>query len=365
MNPKRILADFRVYARSYLRSPEAVFFSLFFPFMLAVMFGLIYSGSGTPSAVALYVVDQDPGNAHTAQVLAELNHSSTVNLHLLPSNTGNLANYLASHSESDGLLLPKGFGDSWWNATHNGTGSVEATVYTNPSDPTSGGIVVGTVNAVLNKESVQFAVEPVHSGSYTPKVIDYTIPGLIGFAILVNPMFSMVTVSSEYKKEKLFKALSLTPLTKGEWLLSKILWHWAMAFISTAILFGTGIALFGAHLTVGWLLLPLILVGTLLFVSLGMLVGSVTKKAETAGFIGNLVTFPMMILGGGFFPVAIQPAWLQPYARIWPLFYIIDGIQAVSVFSNTGQALVDLGIVTVMAVGTFLAAVAAFRWRGE
>ena len=58
------------------------------------------------------------------------------------------------------------------------------------------------------------------------------------------------------------------------------------------------------------------ILGPMLFASLGMLVGTVTKSPETAGVIGNAVTFPMMFLSGTFFPIAHAgvPADLCPCA---------------------------------------------------
>ena len=45
---------------------------------------------------------------------------------------------------------------------------------------------------------------------------------MIGFAILVSPMFALTNISAQYKRDKIFKQLSLTPLTKTDWLLAKI-----------------------------------------------------------------------------------------------------------------------------------------------
>ena len=44
-----------------------------------------------------------------------------------------------------------------------------------------------------------------------------------------------------------------------------------------------------------------------------MLVGTITKNPETAGIIGNIVTFPMMFLGGTFFPISTMPQYLQDH----------------------------------------------------
>ena len=88
----------------------------------------------------------------------------------------------------------------------------------------------GLALSIVNSPDLLFLDEPTtgldpnaRRSARATKYVDFLIPGLVGFSILVSPMFSLVNVSSEYKKNKLFKQLSLTPLTKMEWLISKIL----------------------------------------------------------------------------------------------------------------------------------------------
>lgn len=378
LNPRRVLADLNVYSKSYFRSPEALFFTLFFPFLLVLMFGAIFSGSGT-SAVPIYVQNLDGGNGTTMwfyHALQTNDYLTINNVTLAPGE--NMSTYLAKNSYSEGLVIPPGFGEQLYGERYNVSHGLPAgypvrlAVFTAPVDPAAQGVVETVVgdalNAYQNGATVPFGVAvnlPVTSTTFVPKEIDYEVPGLIGFAILINPMFAMVSLTSEYKRDKLFKALSLTPLTRGEWLGSKILWHWVMSFLSAGILIATGVLVFGAHILLGPLIIVFLLLGPLFFVSLGMLVGTLSKKAETAAFIGNLVTFPMMFLSGAFIPVQEQPAWLQPYAQVWPLYYVISGIQDISVFNNTPAALVDIAIVAVMSAITFVAAISVFKWREE
>jgi ABC-2 type transport system permease protein len=106
-------------------------------------------------------------------------------------------------------------------------------------------------------------------------------------------------------------------------------------------------------------------VGPFFFVSLGMLCGSVAKTPESAALIGNIVTFPMMFLSGTFFSVSGFPPTLQAVAHVLPLYYVIDGMNQVMLFSNTNRALLDLAIVVVSALVVFALAVRLFRWRDE
>jgi ABC-2 type transport system permease protein len=135
--------------------------------------------------------------------------------------------------------------------------------------------------------------------------------------------------------------------------------------VTAGIMIGAGLVLFGAHVTVNLGLIPFLIVGPLLFVSLGMLAGSVAKTPESAALIGNIITFPMMFLSGTFFAVSSFPPALQSFAHVLPLYYVIDGMNQVMLFSNTARALTDAVIVLVIAIVIFLLAIRFFTWRDE
>src|SRR5213594_5034070 len=178
-------------------------------------------------------------------------------------------------------------------------------------------------------------------------------------------MFSMVNISSDYKKSKFFKQLSLTPLTKTEWLTSKMLWYTFLSILSFLLMTTVGTYLFGAHITLSILILPFLVLGPLFFVSLGMLVGTVSKSVESAAVVGNLVKFPMMFLSGTFFPVNTMPQYLQTVAHVLPLFYVIDGLNQVMIYNNIGPMLNDVLVLLVGAVIVFASAVSLFKWRED
>jgi ABC-2 type transport system permease protein len=211
--------------------------------------------------------------------------------------------------------------------------------------------------------AIELQQRNIESQSY--KYIDFLIPGLIGFSVLTSPMFSLVNISSEYKKTKLFKQLSLTPLTKTEWLTSKIIWYIVLGIISFFLMTQVGAALFGAHLDYSLWILPFLVLGPLFFVSLGMLVGMISKSVESAAVVGNLITFPMMFLSGTFFPVSLMPLYLQNIAHVLPLFYLIDGLNQVMVYTNPAQALFDIELILVISAIVFVLAVVFFKWRED
>lgn len=367
---KRIGADFKVFSRGYLRNKFGLFFGLIFPVILILIFGAIFSGNSS-GKIGVYVQNQDTGPFASPQMdvatqfIAALNSSGAISTTMVPASE-DFSQYLASHSASEGIVIPKNFSANYLTAQE-----VNVTVYGNPASSTST-IVTGIVSGIadffnlrLFRGSAIISLRQTTVNTQQTKYVDFLIPGLIGFSILVSPMFSLVNISSEYKKNKLFKQLSLTPLTKMEWLTSKVFWYITLSTTSFLLMVAVGIFLFGAHVTLTPWLIPFLILGPTLFASLGMLVGTITKNPETAGVIGNIVTFPMMFLSGTFFPISIMPDYLQNIAHVLPLFYVIEGLNNVMVYSNITAALVDIAVVAVITIIIFAAAVKLFKWRED
>jgi len=359
-SPKRILADLKLFARGYTRTRIGLFFSIVFPIILILLFGAIFAGGN--NAINVYVQNQDSGSVGGLFVSA-LNNTGTVHT-ILVDNSVSLPQYLLDHSASAGVLIPQAFSQDYFSNS-----SVTVTIYSNPAD-TSSGIVLAIVDGVVNgfnlkgaKPVIQTQSQPIKSAS--AKYIDFLVPGLIGFSVLTSPMFSMVNISSDYKKSKFFKQLSLTPLTKTEWLTSKMVWYTFLSILSFLLMTTVGTYLFGAHIAVSFLILPFLVLGPLFFVSLGMLVGTVSKSVESAAVVGNLITFPMMFLSGTFFPVSQMPAYLQNVAHVLPLFYVIDGLNQVMVYNNLGPMLTDALVLLVASTIVFVLAVSLFKWRED
>ncbi len=357
------MADLSIFGRGYIRSRVGLFFSLIFPIILIVLFGAIFSGSSGP--VNVYVQNKDGSTRISTAFISALNSTNTIKPVSVDA-AQNFTQFLLSHSSPDGIVIPQGFSSQFIAGR-----PVNVSIYGNPAS-TSSAIVSGVTRGVINAFNLKrtggspvIGVKALSIKSQSFKYIDFLVPGLIGFSILTSPMFALVNISSLYKRDKIFKQLSLTPLTKTEWLLSKIIWYIILTIISFLLMTIVGVFAFGAHITLTPAIIPFLVIGPVLFVSLGMLVGTVSNSVESAAVVGNLVTFPMMFLSGTFFPVNTMPAYLQAFAHVLPLFYVIDGLNSVMIYGNYGPALLDLGITLVISVIIFGLAVRFFKWRED
>src|SRR5271157_1772973 len=201
VSAKRTWSDFKVFSRGYLRNKFGLFFGLVFPVILILIFGAIFAGNGS-GTINVYAQNLDTGanpqHDIATNFLSALNSSSTIRVITVDSSQ-NFSKYLADHSSADGIIIPQNF-----SADYIAGNQVNLTVYGNPASSTSG-IVSGTVNGYANGFNLKYfqqkyndttpAIIGITSATVNTqqtKYIDFLIPGLIGFSILVNPMFSLV-----------------------------------------------------------------------------------------------------------------------------------------------------------------------------
>jgi ABC-2 type transport system permease protein len=73
----------------------------------------------------------------------------------------------------------------------------------------------------------------------------------------------------------------------------------------------------------------------------------------------------MMFLSGTFFPIAFMPEYLQTFAHILPLYYIVEGLNNVMVYQNYTGAMIDIAVVAVISLVILVLAVKLFKWRED
>src|SRR4030067_2013124 len=143
---KRLISDFRLFGRGYLRNVAGLFFGLIFPVILILIFGAIFSGNNT-GEVTVYLQDQD-SSAHSGNITHALNSTSILNVQSVEASE-NFTKFLSDHSTSDGIIIPTNF-----SLNYAMQQSINLTVYGNPTQSTNG-IILGTLNGVANAFNLQ------------------------------------------------------------------------------------------------------------------------------------------------------------------------------------------------------------------
>jgi ABC-2 type transport system permease protein len=330
-----------------VRNRSGLFFSLFFPLLFMVIFGLIFGNSGNARA-KLDAVGSGP-------LVSALGRSEAVDLRLVA--TAPEARQAVADGKVDGALVVAG---------------PRATLYYSNTYPAQAASLRGVVQGVADAVNLRATGRPpaltvgafaVESASL--KYIDFLVPGLLAMALCQSAVFGVAGALVSYRERGMFRRLRVTPLPISHFAAARIVAMVLLALAQTVVLLAVGKVAFGIHLGIDLAgLVPLVVLGALCFVTIGFLVGAVSKNEEAAAALGNLITLPMVFLAGVFFPLTTAPAWLREVSRFLPLTYLADGLRDVAIrgesIGATGTALAVLGGVT---VAVALASVRLFRWE--
>jgi ABC-2 type transport system permease protein len=364
----RILADIVGFGKGYMRSKTGAFFAFFFPILLILLFGAIFSSS--TSKVSLPVQNLDDGQ-YSQQILDILNETGLVKIEMISPHE-NMTEYISNESLSLALYIPPGFSDNVsQRLLGEGTGQIALTLYGDPSQST-----FGTVNAALDAAVTALnynlagtipliSYEVRHPGSKQFSFLDFFVPGVVGITVMTNSLYSMTSICASYKSRGYFKLLATTMIQKYEWLVSKFIFYSLLLYVSLFVTFAVGKAAFGLEAQLTPLSLLLIPAGAFLFVSLGMLVGIVIKDPESGAAISNAIGFPMMFLSGSFWPIDSMPMYMQAIARAMPLTYFNDGLRDTMVYGNSAGSVLNLAIVIVIGLVFFVLASKLMSWKEQ
>jgi lipooligosaccharide transport system permease protein len=186
----------------------------------------------------------------------------------------------------------------------------------------------------------------------------FMVPGVISVTIMFWSFFE-TTYSSFVRMyyQRTFDAIMATPLLVEDVIVGEWLWG-----ASKAVMAGTLVlvmmSLFGqVAMPLGLLVIPLTVLGGLLFASVGLVCTAVTPNIDTFNVPMFVVVFPMFLFSGTFFPIDILPGWAMAVALALPLTHVsmlVRGATTGIVPDYWGWSLVYLGGATVIAAVTAL-----------
>jgi ABC-2 type transport system permease protein len=348
--------------KSFVRDRTALFWTLAFPLIFVVTFGLIFSGTPSPTSYGFADLDRTPASGQVRAAFDGIDGVSLV--------AGTADELLAKMRDGDVtavIVVPAGYGDS---VAAKGTPAT-LTVYTDPSQSQADGrtrqlvgFVLGALNQAVSGQppAVVPAFEPIQTNDFN--YLSYLIPSILGMSLMQGGVFAAIPLVADREK-LILKRLGATPLRRWQLVGSNIFVRLFVALAQTLIIVGVGSLLFGLETTGRWLAVGFFVVlGSLTFIAIGYVIASFTRTEEAANGVTQAVQLPMLFLSGIFFPIATMGDALQTVARVLPLTYLGDALRQVMV---EGTPFAPLYVCILVLLGWLVAcfAVAArfFRWQ--
>jgi ABC-2 type transport system permease protein len=358
-------ALFAASVKMFVRNRVALFFSLFLPLIIMLIFGVLnFEGSTT---ISLGIVDQ-ADNEESAALIDGLREFDYLEI----SQGSRDAEFQALEDGDRGfvLVIPPDFERAV-------AGAAGLVAYASTSDPSQAQVgqgllqqAVGTAMVAdmgVSIPDIPGGAAPVTFESVESRdlgYIDFLVPGIVGMTVMQLGLFGVAFGFVQLKRTGALRRLFATPTSPAYFLSAQVASRLVLGYVQVAILIGIGIW-FGLQMFGSWLVLAVIIgLALLIFLAVGFGVAGWAKNEDQAAPVANLISLPMLFLSGVFFPRDAMPDFLRGVTQFMPLTYVNEALRGVM---NDGAGLVDLGPqllgMGVWAVITFVIAVWLFKWE--
>ncbi|MFT4082751.1 MAG: ABC transporter permease [Nocardioides sp.] len=339
--------------RGFLRDRAAVFFALIFPLMFLVLFGGLLGDQSQSKADVIEVgrvsvLDDLPAEQRDGlRQVFNLSHSD------------DLAGSLAKVRKGDADAVVQMKGDRLV-AHYTETDRVKAGL-------TQGALasLIDAANVAATGQSPRYSLSVQRVEDDSLSTIQFVTPGLLGWAVAMSAAFGAAATLQGWRNSKLLRRLQLAPVSTGTVVGARVGVTIAVALVQLAVFLAVGAGLFGLVLTGSWWAsIPLLVVGTLCFMAIGLLAGAITTTTEGAVNAANFMVLPMAFLSGSFFPLDATPGWIQAVAHVLPLWHLNNGMLDVMVRGEgPGAVLAPMAVLAGFAVVVTGLAARLFRWE--
>jgi ABC-2 type transport system permease protein len=349
--------------KMFVRNRQTLFFTLFMPVIIMTVFGLI--GFDQPQKINVGIALNAPPSAGTSAFVASLKEIPAFSI--FEGTEREERNAVRQGDRSVVFLIPHNL------IPDQGEQVAQAPVVSaliNDGEQQQAQTAITIVSQILDRTTLNvlnapelFSLEAREVNARNLTYFDFLLPGVVALSIMQMSVFSVSFVFADYREKGILKRLMATPMKPHHFVAANVVTRMAVAVIQAAVLILIGVLLFGAHVEGSFpLILVAVLLGSIMFIGLGFAVSGIAKTVESVPAIANIIVFPMLFLGGTFFPITAMPDWLQNIVQYMPLTYLSHSLREVM---TQGAAFADISndLVWMVIWSLILVAFATYTFR--
>ena len=357
--------------KMYFRNRQALFWALFFPLLVMLIFGMMnFNGYNAPS---VGVHDEAKSEASRNLIKALQGDEEEV-LKVSIGTPEEILHDLEFGESRAAIIIPKNYGVpgelAVLQVTYDERYTQERAVISTVLKQVTDGLFkeyAAVPDEYLVENSINVNESLIQGQGQGFK--GWLIPGIAAMAIMQTGLFTVVFSLVRFKSQGVLRRLKATPIGAAHFLAGQLTTKAIVVVIQTYVLIIVGALALGVSVNTGRLgawfdLTILALLGGALFIAMGLAISGWAKSEETAAPMANVISMPMMFLSGVFFPLSVMPEWLTRWSQYLPLTYLADGMRAITVEGATvitlGNELIGL---TVWIIVVFAIATKTFRWE--
>lgn len=195
----------------------------------------------------------------------------------------------------------------------------------------------------------------------------YLLPGIIAMVIMQGGIYTLAYWTVDLKGRGVIKRLQVTPISKGDLILSLVLSRSVVMIVQVALLTIIGMVFFGVQIQGSVFYVGLLtIMGGFIFLPLGLLISTFANSYEAAAPITGAIGLPFTFLGNVFYPVESLPPILATIGRHLPITYLADAFRNVYLYpSHTYSLMQDFTALIVWIVIILSLVIWRFRFEEE
>lgn len=360
------IASMKMYFRNY----TGVFFTLFIPVILILVFGFLFKENNFTTDIAVTNYSQ---SELSKQVIAGMEKIDALNVKVVPESEA--ADLLGRGKVDLQVIIPDTFGAVTPPTSPTEQPSLKAAqvqTYYNESNPGNGqtanlivGQIVQGVNSAATQTPAVYTVKAVGVKTNNLSPIDFYLPGVIAMSIMQLGIFSVAFVFVTYKTTGQLRRIQATPTRPMYFVVGQGITRLIVAIAQVLLLLGLGILLFQVKMIGNiFAFMAMATLGSAVFLTIGFAIAGWAKDENQATPVAQLIQFPMLFLSGVFFPREGFPSWLQKVTDYLPLTYLVDGLRKIATEGASLWALRgDIIGLVVWGIIVSIIAVRIFRWE--
>lgn len=357
---KLLIADIKM----LLRNKQALFWSLVFPLLFLVAFGL-FMGGDQSITFTVAVFDESTSDIGT-QFVDTLKEIDVIELSTDYATVDEARAAISAGDLGYAVVLPASLQNIQSDTPHT------ITLYVDEQKAQYNQILHGILTDIFTSYNLGITQSPrlfsvEQQGLVTKEVtfFDFILMGILGMGLMTSAIIGMTTSIVNYREKKILKRLLATPVKRWEFVAAEIISFLLLALAQAAVILIFGKVVFGAHIYGSIpLLFALVVVGVGIFLSLAFALSGTVQTVRAAEGLSNGVSMPMMFLSGVFFPIDSLPAIVGTIVKYLPLTPLLQAFRAVGLeekgIADITSELMILGLWFVVAF-----AVAVFTFRFE
>jgi ABC-2 type transport system permease protein len=197
----------------------------------------------------------------------------------------------------------------------------------------------------------------------TRPYLDRLLPGLMAFSGMNVGLNSIIFSIVDDRERGVLRRVRATPLPTASYLGGVIVSRVVITAFVAFITYASGVWIFGAEVSGSLpLLIGLTLLGSVVFIAVGLVMVSFAKSDDDVAPMFMLVLMPSILFSGAFLDRGGLPDWLHWITNGLPLTFLTDAVQQVANL-NRGFGDITTDIIGLVTWGVIATGFAIWKFR--